>query len=86
MNTRSTRIAAALMALASAAALAAPVQAEEAKQAQPQLVDTRTTGSIAYAPQDCDPNDPDAGIVCRVTKGERDARFPSAPVNPAFGF
>ena len=64
-----------------------PAFARDVKQPQSQAqVDTRTTGSIAQPGAACDPNDPNAGIVCRVTKGEREPHFPSAPVNPAFGF
>ncbi len=76
--------AAALLGLSFATAAIAPSVAEEAPAKQETRVDTRTTGSIPA--QACDPNDPKAGIVCHVTRGEQNARFPSAPVNPAFGF
>lgn len=75
--------AAALIGLASATAAFAPAQAEEAKKET--AVDMRATGSISATDRDCDPNDPKAGIICRATRGEPDATYPSAPVNPAFG-
>jgi hypothetical protein len=85
MSTRTMRLAAAtLVGLSAATAAYAPARADEAKNDT--LVDTRTTGSISATDRACDPNDPKAGIICRVTRGEPDARYPSAPVNPAFGF
>ena len=75
---------AALLGLSFATAAIAPSVADEAPVKKETRVDTRTTGSIPG--QACDPNDPKAGIVCHVTRGKPDARFPSAPVNPAFGF
>ena len=78
---------AALLGLGIATAAFHPAFAREVKQPQQQaLVDTRTTGSIAPAGRTCDPNNPNADIVCRVTRGEQDPHFPSAPSNPAFGF
>lgn len=87
-SARTMRIAtAALLGLGVATAAFQPAFAREVKQPQQQAqVDTRTTGSIAQPGRTCDPNDRNAGIVCRVTRGEQDARFPSAPANPAFGF
>ena len=87
MNTsaRTMRLAAAaLVGLTAATAAYAPARADEAKQDT--MVDTRTTGSISATDRDCDPSNPKAGIICRVTRGEPDAKYPSAPVNPAFGF
>ena len=86
-NIAPTRLAsAALLGLLAATAAFQPAFAEEVKKPKQAIVDTRTTGSIAYGETACDPNDPRAGIVCRVTHGDTDARFPPAPVNPAFGF
>lgn len=78
--------AAAFLGLATATAAVAPTFAEEAKKPEQVMIDTRTTGSVPVANRNCDPNDPKAGIVCRVTQGENGPQFPSAPVNPAFGF
>ncbi|MCI5076237.1 hypothetical protein [Oricola sp.] len=88
MNTRSrhTPLAAALLGLVAATAALQPAVAEEVKKPQHTLVDTRTTGSIPAGASACDPNAPNAGIVCRVTEGEKAPRYPAAPVNPAFGF
>jgi len=84
-KSRSMRFTAtALIGLASAIAAFAPAHADEMKKET--VVDMRTTGSISATDRDCDPNDPKAGIVCRVTRGEPGAKYPSAPVNPAFGF
>lgn len=84
-STRTKRLAAAaLIGIASATAAIAPAQADQAKKET--VVDTRTTGSISVTARDCDPDNPRAGIICRVTRGEPDAKYPSAPVNPAFGF
>ena len=78
---------AALLGLGVATAAFQPAFAKEVKPPQSQAqVDTRTTGSIAPAVRVCDPSNPNADIVCRVTRGERDPHFPSAPSNPAFGF
>jgi|GEM_PF-1596341 len=78
---------AALLGLSVATAAFQPAFAKDVKQPQSQArVDTRTTGSIAPAGQACDPNNPNADIVCRVTRGEQDPHFPTAPANPAFGF
>jgi hypothetical protein len=78
--------AAAFLGLATATAAIAPAFAEEAKKPEQVMIDTRTTGSVSVASRNCDPTDPKAGIVCRVTHGENQPHFPSAPVNPAFGF
>jgi hypothetical protein len=78
--------AAALLGLATTTAALQPAFANEVKKPQETLVDTRTTGSIRQAQSTCDPNDRNADIVCRVTRGEPNPRFPSAPANPAFGF
>ncbi|GAB4348568.1 MAG: hypothetical protein Kow0026_03210 [Oricola sp.] len=83
--TRTMRLAAAaLVGLAATAAAFAPAHAgQTATQTE---VDTRATGSVTATDRDCDPRDPKAGIICRVTRGKPDAKYPSAPVNPAFGF
>jgi len=88
MTARTMRFATvALLGLGVATVAFQPAFAKEVKQPQSQAqVDTRTTGSIAPAGRACDPNSPNADIVCRVTRGEQDPRFPSAPSNPAFGF
>lgn len=78
---------AALLGLGVATAAFQPAFAKDVKQPQSQAqVDTRTTGSIGPSGKTCDPNSANADIVCRITRGEQDARFPSAPANPAFGF
>jgi hypothetical protein len=88
MTARTKRFAtAALLGLGVAAAAFQPALAKDARLPQQQVqVDTRTTGSIAQPGETCDPNSPNADIVCRVTRGEQDPHFPSAPSNPAFGF
>lgn len=84
-STRTKRFAAAaLIGLAAATAAWAPASADEVNKGV--LVDTRTTGSISATDRDCDPDNPKAEIICRVTRGQPDAIYPSAPVNPAFGF
>jgi len=85
-SNRTTRLAAALLGVVSLAAVVAPAHAEDAARDETALVDTRTTGSVRSYDQACDPNAANAGIVCRVTKGDPEVKFPAAPVNPAFGF
>ena len=89
MNTTSPilRLAAALVFGATAITIALqPVHAEEVKKSAETRIDTRTTGSVRLNATTCDPDDPEAGLVCRLTRGEPGAKYPSAPVNPAFGF
>lgn len=78
--------AAALLGLTVAVSGMAPAFADEQPVKKHVEVDTRTTGSIAEPGKFCDPSAPNADIVCKVTRGDRDATFPSAPVNPPFGF
>ena len=87
MTNRAIRFtAAAFIGVASAAVALQPAFSEEIRKPDETLVDTRTTGSVAPAGTICNPNDPGSDIVCKVTRGQRDVHFPSAPVNPAFGF
>lgn len=50
-------------------------------------LDTTPTGSIQRADplRNCDPNSPNAGAICKITGGDPNAKFPSAPVS-SFGF
>lgn len=82
-----TRIAAAsLIALATLGATAAPVFAKEIKTEERVLIDERTTASIATRDRACDPADANSGFACRVDRDGAAAKYPSAPVNPSFGF
>lgn len=86
MNTNTRVAGAALLGFVAATAAFQPAMAEQLKKPKQQVVDTRVTGSIAPADMACDPADAKAGIVCRITGGETANRYPSAPINPAFGF
>ncbi|QKV17386.1 hypothetical protein [Oricola thermophila] len=77
------RIAAA--ALLGLAAVAMPASADEYPQDRQVVTDAMNTGSISSLDRACNPDDPNADIVCRITRGNPDPKFPSVPVNPAFG-
>lgn len=86
-NFRTARLAAAaLVGLVAATSALQPTMAEEMNKPKQQVIDARTTGSIATADKACDPREAKAGLLCRITGGEATTRYPSAPVNPAFGF
>ncbi len=83
-----------LATLAATALLALPLSmnvasAETTHVQNKQIVelDTTPTGSIqrADAFRNCDPNSPNAGLVCKITGGNPNTTFPSAPVS-SFGF
>jgi hypothetical protein len=78
--------AAALMAVSVAATAIAPAIADTASKKQETLIDRTATGSIQpRAAPDCSLAENRADIVCRIAGGDRAPKFPSAPVNPAFG-
>lgn len=63
--------------------------AETVKNERHQMVelDTAPTGSIQRtdAFSNCDPNSPNAGVICKITGGNPNTKFPSAPIS-SFGF
>lgn len=86
-QTRLIRLsAAALLGLSAVSAGMLPAQADQAPAKKQVELDHTATGSVRLAGKSCDPNDPRADIVCKVTRGEPDARYPEAPAYPAFGF
>lgn len=91
-NTKTSRGAAlafaSLIAVASLGASPALATDSDKNAQQNQLqVDRVTTGSISAADKisNCNPAAPNAGMICRITGGNPDARFPSAP-STSFGF
>ncbi|MFZ2099594.1 MAG: hypothetical protein WAU86_03420 [Oricola sp.] len=79
--------AAALIGLSIAASGLTPALADRMPVKDQTGIDRTTTGSVYAADAKfCDPNDPKADIVCKVTRGERDVRFPSAPSNLPLSF
>lgn len=80
--------------LAAAIFLAIPLsigtaQAEAIKPAKQEIVllDRTTTGSVDQAGliRNCDPHGPNANMICKITGGDPDVKFPSAPISN-FGF
>lgn len=63
--------------------------AESTRGDQTRIValDATPTGSIqrAEAIRNCDPDGPGATAICKITGGDPNAKFPSAPVS-SFGF
>ena len=63
--------------------------ADSAKSDQTRIValDATPTGSIQRVEtiNNCNPESPSATAVCKITGGDPNAKFPSAPVS-AFGF
>jgi len=90
MTVNKTRIA--MLAAAALITLPLSMNIASAETVKPQsqqtvVLDTTPTGSIQRADsiRNCDPSSPNASAVCKITGGDPNARFPSAPIS-VFGF
>ena len=88
--TRKSTITLAALALrvAPASAFAAEKSAAPVEHKTRYALDRTQTSSIDGASRltNCDPTAPDATLVCRITRGDPNATFPSAPGSAIFGF
>ncbi|TCD15031.1 hypothetical protein [Oricola cellulosilytica] len=75
-----------LLALATAFVSALPAAAHDTSKSEEDLIDRRSTGSIATTDPDiCNRATARLGTLCDFGDGEPAQRFPSVPINPSFG-
>lgn len=81
-----TLVASALIALPLSMNIAS-AEMVKADSKQMVVLDTTPTGSIQRADsvRNCDPNSASAGTICKITGGDPNTKFPSAPLS-AFGY
>lgn len=87
IQTRFATIAATLLIAMPLSLSAASAETVKADSKQIVALDTTPTGSIqrANSIQNCDPSSPSAGAICKITGGNPNTKFPSAPIS-TFGF
>lgn len=87
IQTRFATIAATLLIAMPLSMNAASAETVKTEGKQIVALDTNPTGSIQRADsvQNCNPNSPNAGAICKITGGNTNTKFPSAPISQ-FGF